>query len=103
MFEENLLQDDFFFMILGDKFIIRIQLLCKLMYRCINFFMGREVWPEDNYFGKPGLNSNDELDILKQIFYANLGPPTGMKLFNSNCKFLLNHFSMILLSFLFSI
>uniref|UniRef100_A0A2S2NUZ1 Protein timeless n=1 Tax=Schizaphis graminum TaxID=13262 RepID=A0A2S2NUZ1_SCHGA len=37
----------------------------------------REVWPEDDYFGKPGLNSDDELDILKQIFFADLGTPTG--------------------------
>lgn len=40
--------------------------------------MFREVWPEDDYFGKPGLSSNDELDILKQLFYANLGTPTGV-------------------------
>jgi len=38
----------------------------------------REVWPEDSYFGKPGLNSDDELNILKQIFYADLGTPTGI-------------------------
>lgn len=37
----------------------------------------REVWPEDSYFGKPGLSSNEELDILKQIFYADLGNSTG--------------------------
>ncbi|XP_050066512.1 protein timeless homolog isoform X2 [Aphis gossypii] len=37
----------------------------------------REVWPEDSYFGKPGLNSDDELDILKQIFFADLGTLTG--------------------------
>ncbi|XP_015364645.1 PREDICTED: protein timeless homolog [Diuraphis noxia] len=37
----------------------------------------REVWPEDSYFGKPGLNIDDELDILKQIFYADLGTPIG--------------------------
>ncbi|XP_050054655.1 protein timeless homolog isoform X3 [Aphis gossypii] len=36
----------------------------------------REVWPEDSYFGKPGLNSDDELDILKQIFFADLGTLT---------------------------
>lgn len=48
------------------------------MYYYINFCMSREVWPEDNYFGKPGLSNNDELDILKQIFYANLGLPTGI-------------------------
>lgn len=40
--------------------------------------MFREVWPEDSYFGKPGLNSDDELDILKQIFYADLGTPIGI-------------------------
>lgn len=39
--------------------------------------MFREVWPEDSYFGKPGLNSDDELEILKQIFYADLGMPIG--------------------------
>lgn len=39
--------------------------------------MFREVWPEETYFGKPGLNSEDELDILKQIFYADLGLPSG--------------------------
>jgi len=38
--------------------------------------MLREVWPEDNYFGKPGLSSDDEFNILKQIFYADLGTPT---------------------------
>uniref|UniRef100_A0A2H8TU68 Protein timeless n=1 Tax=Melanaphis sacchari TaxID=742174 RepID=A0A2H8TU68_9HEMI len=37
----------------------------------------REVWPEDGYFGKPGLNSDEEIDILKQIFFADLGTPTG--------------------------
>lgn len=40
--------------------------------------MFREVWPEDSYFGKPGLNSDDELDILKQIFFADLGTLTGI-------------------------
>jgi len=40
--------------------------------------MFREVWPEDSYFGKPGLNSDDELDILKQIFHADLGTPIGI-------------------------
>ncbi|KAF0730149.1 protein timeless, partial [Aphis craccivora] len=43
----------------------------------------REVWPEDGYFGKPGLNSDDELDILKQIFFADLGTLTG---YNENIK-----------------
>lgn len=40
--------------------------------------MFREVWPEDSYFGKPGLNIDDELDILKQIFFADLGIVTGI-------------------------
>jgi len=39
--------------------------------------MFREVWPEDNYFGNSGLNSDEELDIFKQIFYADLGEPAG--------------------------
>lgn len=39
--------------------------------------MYREVWPEDNYFGNSGLNSNEELDIFKQIFYADLAKPAG--------------------------
>lgn len=38
--------------------------------------MLREVWPEDGYFGKPGLNNDEELDILKQIFVADLGIPS---------------------------
>lgn len=37
--------------------------------------MFREVWPEDNYFGKPRPNSDEELDILKEIFFADLGMP----------------------------
>ncbi|XP_025415567.1 protein timeless homolog isoform X4 [Sipha flava] len=37
----------------------------------------REIWPEDSYFGKPGLNHDEELDILKQIFSADLGTPIG--------------------------
>lgn len=40
--------------------------------------MYREVWPEEGYFGRPGLNCEEELDILKQIFYADLGTPTGI-------------------------
>lgn len=42
--------------------------------------MFREVWPEDNYFGKPGLTNDEELDILKQIFDADLGKPAGILL-----------------------
>lgn len=45
--------------------------------------MHREVWPEDNYFGKPGLNNEEELDILKQIFFADLGMPTGITNYNT--------------------
>lgn len=40
----------------------------------------REVWPEDSVFGNPGLNSNGELDILKQIFDADLGTSAGITL-----------------------
>lgn len=40
--------------------------------------MFREIWPEDSYFGKPGLNNDEELDILRQIFSADLGTPIGI-------------------------
>ncbi|VVC29572.1 Hypothetical protein CINCED_3A024542 [Cinara cedri] len=35
----------------------------------------REVWPENDVFGKPRLSSDEELDILKEIFFADLGIP----------------------------
>lgn len=41
--------------------------------------MFREVWPEDNYFGKSQPSGDEELDILKEIFFADLGMPmTGI-------------------------
>lgn len=40
-------------------------------------FLFREIWPEVSYFGKSGLSNKDELDILKQIFYADIGEPMG--------------------------
>ncbi|XP_050538805.1 protein timeless homolog [Daktulosphaira vitifoliae] len=37
----------------------------------------REVWPENGYFGALQLNVDEELDILKQIYFADLGMPEG--------------------------
>lgn len=57
---------------------IRIHIRNKRLEESVQLLRAsREVWPEDSYFGKPGLNSDDELDILKQIFHADLGTPIG--------------------------
>lgn len=57
---------------------IRIHIRNKHLEQAVQLLRAsREVWPEDSYFGKSGLNSDDELDILKQIFYADLGTPIG--------------------------
>lgn len=52
-------------------------MLFLILYNiCILLF--REIWPEVSYFGKPGLSNKDELDILKQIFHADIGVPIGI-------------------------
>lgn len=45
-----------------------------MIYLPIYFFYFRDVWPEGDCFGTYTATPEEELMLLRDIFYTNLGP-----------------------------
>lgn len=55
--------------------------------------MPREVWPEGDVFGSADVEPEEELELLKQILFANL--PSKLFKFGITLPFVLSYMSSI--------